>query len=114
VNSDKLIPFLKNYFSKQDVDTIVIGLPKRLDNTPTEMTPVVERFAGLLRTEFPEKRVEFVDERFTTKIAIQTLITMGARKKDRQKKNNTDKISATLILQSFLENRETNYGNTLK
>lgn len=112
--SDTLLAFLKNYFDHENVEVIVLGLPKKLDNTPTEMTPVVERFAQQLRLNFPDKKIEFVDERFTTKIAGRALIAMGAKKKDRQQKNNTDKISATLILQTYLHNREMNYGNTVK
>jgi putative Holliday junction resolvase len=105
VNSDDLMPFLKNYFEKERVEAIVVGLPKRLDNTPTDMTPVVLKFTEQLRAAFPDKKVELIDERFTTTIASQTLIAMGAKKKDRQKKINTDKISATLILQTFLQTR---------
>ncbi len=105
VDSDALLPFLKNYFRGESVETIVVGLPKRLDNTPTEMTPVVLKFVEKLRAEFPDKKVELVDERFTTTLASQALIEMGAKKKDRQKKSNTDKISATLILQTFLQTR---------
>lgn len=114
VSSDTLLAFLKNYFDHENVEVIVVGWPKRLDNTPTEMTPVVERFAQQLRLNFPDKKIEFVDERFTTKVAGRALIAMGAKKKDRQQKNNTDKISATLILQTYLHNREMNYGNTVK
>lgn len=105
IESDSVLAFLKNYFQKERVETIVVGLPKRLDNTATEMTPVVLKFVEKLRAEFPDKKVELVDERFTTKLASQALIEMGAKKKDRQKKSNTDKISATLILQTFLQTR---------
>jgi putative Holliday junction resolvase len=102
VATDQLPGFLANYFSREAVDTIVVGLPKRLDGSPTDMTPVALRWADELRARFPQKRVELVDERFTSKIAAQALIAMGAKKKDRQKKSNTDKVSATLILQTFL------------
>lgn len=105
VPTSQLIDFLTNYFSREAVDTIVVGFPTRLDGSPTEMTPVALQWADTLRARFPQKRVELADERFTSKIASQALIAMGAKKKDRQKKSNTDKVSATLILQTFLLTR---------
>jgi len=102
VPTDQLLRYLENYFAREVVDVIVVGLPRRLDGSPSEMTPVALQWADLLRARFSPKKVELVDERFTSKIASQALIAMGAKKKDRQKKSNTDKVSATLILQTFL------------
>ena len=105
VDSQLLFQFLTAYFKKEPVDAIVIGMPKNLNNKDTEMTPVVTELITRLRKSFPEKPIHEIDERFTSSIAKQTMITGGMKKKDRQEKGNVDKISATIILQSFLESR---------
>jgi putative Holliday junction resolvase len=102
VESAKLIPFLKAYFQKEPVDELVLGLPKRLNNTDTDMTPFVNQLAEQLRISFPDKPLTLVDERFTSSIALQTMIAGGMKKKDRQVKGNVDKISATIILQDYM------------
>lgn len=102
VDSAKLIPFLKAYFLKEPVDELVLGLPKRLNNTDTDMTPFVNKVAEQLRISFPDKPLTLIDERFTSSIALQTMITGGMKKKDRQVKGNVDKISATIILQDYM------------
>lgn len=103
VESSSLISYLKNYTQKEIVDEFVIGLPKNLKNEDSETAPLVRKFIVELKTSFPDKPVHEVDERFTTSIAHQTMITGGMKKKDRQVKGNADKISAVLILQSFME-----------
>ena len=105
VDTPKVLGFLKDYFTAEEVDELVIGMPKRLNNQPTEMTPVVERFIGILQTNFPTKPIHEVDERFTSVMAQRAMIDGGMKKKQRRQKGNVDKISATLILQSFLEAR---------
>lgn len=105
VDSSGLINFLQNYFKKEQVDAIVLGFPKHLDNTDNEMTPLVRELEKKLKTTFPDKPVHLYDERFTTSIALRTMIDAGFSKKDRQKKGNADKISATIILQDFLRSQ---------
>jgi len=105
VESQKLIEFLKSYFQKEQVDELVLGLPKRLNNQDTDMTPLVNKLADQLRKLFPDKPLYLVDERFTTTIAHQAMIAGGMKKKDRQVKGNADKISATLILQTHMQSR---------
>ena len=103
VPTEKLFQYLKSYFQKETVDQLVLGMPKRLDNTDTDMSQPVRELHQLLQTKFPDKPVALVDERFTSSIAKQAMIMGGMKKKDRQIKGNTDKVSATLILQSFME-----------
>lgn len=106
VESEKLINYLTAYFQKEPVDQLVVGMPKRLNNEDTDMTPHVRKLVVQLQQKFPEKPVALMDERFTSSIALQTMISGGMKKKDRRIKGNVDKISATLILQSFLESRK--------
>ena len=105
VESSKLLAYLKKYFDKEQVDELVVGLPKTLSNQDTDMTPHVRKLTELLQKHFPEKPIHLVDERFTSSIAKQAMLAGGMKKKDRQIKSNTDKISATLILQTHLEMR---------
>jgi putative Holliday junction resolvase len=104
VETTKLIDYLKAYFQKEDVDTIVLGFPKKLDGKANEMTPRVISLKDRLSKLFPEKKLVLVDERFTSKMALQSMIAMGSKKKDRKEKTgNLDKVSAAIILQTYLE-----------
>ena len=105
VETEKLINYLIAYFQKEPVDQLVVGMPRRLNNEDTDMTPHVRQLVVQLKQKFPEKPVALIDERFTSSIARQTMISGGMKKKDRRVKGNVDKISATLILQSYLESR---------
>ena len=105
IDSQKLMEFLKSYFKKEQVDELVLGLPKKLNNQDTDMTPHINRLAESLKKTFPDKPLALVDERFTSSIAHQTMIEGGMKKKDRQVKGNADKISATLILQTYMQSR---------
>ena len=105
VRAADIIPFLREYMSKEKVDCFVVGEPKRMNNTPSQSLQFIEPFIRSLKKIFPEIPVERMDERFTSKMATQVLIDAGLRKKDRQEKEKVDKISATLILQSYLEFR---------
>lgn len=99
-----LFTYLAGYFDKEPVETIVLGYPKSLDGSATQMTPQVVQLQKKLATTFPEKSVVLVDERFTSKMAMQSMIAMGSKKKDRKEKaGNLDKISAAIILQTYLE-----------
>ena len=104
IETSKLIPYLEAYFNKEEVDVIVVGYPKSLDGSDTQMTQYVINLKGRLANKYPDKKVVLVDERFTSKIAMRTMIEMGSKKKDRKEKaGNLDKISATIILQTYLD-----------
>lgn len=105
VESRDLLTYLKAYTEKETVDEFVIGMPRTLKNEDSETAPLVRKFITELNAAFPGKPVHEVDERFTSSIAQQTMITGGMKKKDRQVKGNVDKISAVIILQSFMESR---------
>lgn len=102
IPSETIIPFLKNYFSKENVSTVLIGEPKQMNGLPSESTPIIEKFVTTFSTEFPEMKVIRVDERFTSKMAFQTMIDSGLSKKQRQNKGLVDEIAATILLQDFL------------
>lgn len=103
VDSTKLIPYLQSYMKREPVERIVLGLPRRLNNEDTEMTPHVRKLEAQLRELFPTLPVSLVDERFTSSLAKHAMITGGMKKSDRRVKGNVDKISAVLILQSWME-----------
>jgi putative Holliday junction resolvase len=95
--------FIKKYHQEEEIERFVIGMPKNLQNNDTDSTAYVRAFITLLGKAFPAIPVHEVDERFTSKMAFQSMIDGGMKKADRRKKENVDKLSATLILQSFLE-----------
>ena len=103
VNTEQLITFLKDLFAKDDYDSIVIGKPMHLDGRPTDATPIVEQVSNKLKKEFTNYNFFFVDERFTSKLASQAILNSGAKKKTRRDKALVDKVSATIILQNFLQ-----------
>ncbi|HNP32762.1 MAG TPA: Holliday junction resolvase RuvX [Flavobacterium sp.] len=102
VPSDIAIAFLKDYFSKEDVLKVLIGEPKQMDGSPSESTPVIEKFVADFKIAFPEMPIVRVDERFTSKMAFQTMIDSGLKKKQRQNKALVDEIAATILLQDYL------------
>ena len=104
VPTQTLFEFLIAYAKKETVDEFVVGMPKKLSNEDSEIAPVVKKFVDQLKLKFPEKMVHLEDERFTSSMAMKAMIDGGMKKKDRQVRGNVDKISATLILQSFLGN----------
>ncbi len=103
VDTASLIDYLKKYFLKEAVDEVVIGMPRRLDNTDSETAPAVRKFIDSFTKTFPEKPIQTIDERFTSSLAQKAMIAGGMKKKDRRVKGNVDKISATLILQDYLQ-----------
>jgi putative Holliday junction resolvase len=106
IETNHLMTYLKSYCTKEDVETLVIGLPTRLNGQDNEMTPRVMKLKEELEKVFPEKNIALVDERFTSKMAMQSMIAMGSKKKDRKEKaGNLDKVSAAIILQSYLERK---------
>ncbi len=102
VATKELIPFLKNYIDKENVDKIVVGEPKQMNNEPSASEALIVPFLAKLAASFPAIPVERQDERFTSKMAFQTMIDSGLKKKQRQNKALVDEISATIILQAYL------------
>ncbi len=105
VPSHEAIPFIKSYVAREPVDIFVVGEPRRMNNQPSEALQYIIPFVDKLRKTFPGIPVEMMDERFTSKMAFQTMIDAGLGKKDRQNKELVDTISATIILQSYMEYR---------
>lgn len=102
VNSDELLDFLKKYLATENVEKIIIGDPKRLNNEPSEVAPLINVFIEKLKAVFPAMQIERMDERFTSKMAFQTMIDSGLKKKQRQNKALIDEIAATIILQDYM------------
>jgi putative Holliday junction resolvase len=103
VETPKLFPFLKSYFQKEEVELILIGDPKNWDESDTHATPLVKKAIAKLKREFPSIPIQTVDERYTSKLARQSMLEMGLKKKDRQNKSLVDEIAATIILQEYLQ-----------
>lgn len=102
IESKELIPFLKNYFAKETVELIIIGLPVNWDESDTHGTPLVRAAIKKLEKEFPAIPLKTVDERYTSKMAKDAMIEMGMKKKDRRIKGNVDEIAATILLQEYM------------
>ena len=102
IPSETAIIFLTDYFKKENVIKVLIGEPKQMNGQPSESAPIIEKFVSDFNKNFPEMNVERVDERFTSKIAFQTMIDSGLKKKQRQNKALLDEIAATIMLQDYL------------
>jgi putative holliday junction resolvase len=105
VESNQLIPFLKDYFQKEQVEQIIIGEPKNMDDSDTHATPLVEAFIKQLQKHFPQIPVKKVDERFTSKMAKDAMLDMGLKKMQRRNKALVDEIAATILLQEYMRHR---------
>lgn len=105
VSTKDLISYLSKYVSKEDVSLFVIGEPKQMNNTPSDSARYINPFIGRLRNAFPNIPIDRMDERFTSRMAFQSMIDAGLGKKARRDKALVDSISATLILQSYLETK---------
>jgi putative holliday junction resolvase len=103
IESKELIPFLKKYFTTEQVELIIIGMPLNWDETDTHGTPLVKAAIKKLQKEFPAMPVKTVDERYTSKMAKAAMLEMGMKKKERQDKKNVDLIAATIMLQEYLQ-----------
>jgi len=103
VPSTEVISFLLSYAEKETIDAFVVGYPRQMNNLPSEAVQYIDPFITVLKKTFPGKEVHLMDERFTSKIAQQTILSGGVKKKNRQNKALIDSVSATIILQSFLE-----------
>ncbi len=102
IPSATTINFLKDYFSKEMVSKVLIGEPKQMNGNPSQSTEIIEAFVKKFKSFFPDMPVIRVDERFTSKMAFQTMIDSGLNKKQRQNKDLIDEISATIMLQDYL------------
>ncbi|MNS05161.1 Holliday junction resolvase RuvX [Edaphocola flava] len=105
IDTEKLVWNLKQLFAEHEVDTILLGYPKNLDGTDTDITAKVDKFYQQLQKLFPDKKTILCDERFTSKMAFQAMIDSGLKKKDRQNKALIDEISAKIILQGYLDHQ---------
>ncbi|MGZ4103499.1 MAG: Holliday junction resolvase RuvX [Bacteroidia bacterium] len=101
-----IFSFLENYFSKEKVVCLLVGNPKKLDNTPSETAQHVVGFVRKMKEKYPELKIELLDERFTSVMAKQTMLDSGISKKQRQNKASVDLISAVLLLQNYLETKK--------
>jgi putative Holliday junction resolvase len=113
VPSANIVAYLKNYTQKESIVRFVVGYPVNLNNTPSEGAKFVDQFLNLLRKHFPDVPVTLEDERFTSKMAFQAMIDGGVKKMDRRDKSMVDKISAAIILQSYLNRTPKESGNLL-
>jgi putative Holliday junction resolvase len=102
VESKQLIPFLKDYFAKEEVELIIIGEPKNWDDTDTHATPLVEKCIKQLEKNFPKIPIKKVDERYTSKMAKDAMLEMGLKKMQRRNKKLVDEIAATIMLQEYM------------
>lgn len=105
VPTHQFLKFIEDYVSREPVERILVGLPKQMNNEDSENMKNIEPFVRSLKKRFPELPVEYVDERFTSVLAHRTMLEAGLKKKDRQNKALVDEISATIILQSYLESK---------
>lgn len=105
VPTHQVMTFLQEYTQKEKVEKIIIGLPKQMDNTLSESMQYIKPFVKNLQKKMPDMPLEYVDERFTSVLAQRTILAAGLKKKDRQNKALVDEVSATIILQTYLENK---------
>ena len=103
VESKHLLSFLKEYFSKEEVELMIIGEPKNWDDSDTHATPLVNKIIKDLQKNFPSIPIQKIDERFTSKMASRAMVEMGLKKKQRQNKALIDEIAATIMLQDYLK-----------
>ena len=103
ISSPDLIPFLKKYIKEEQVELILVGLPKNWDESDTHGTPLAKKAIAAIKKEFPQIPVKDVDERYTSKMAKDAMLQMGLKKKDRRDKKLVDEIAATILLQEYLQ-----------
>ncbi len=105
IASETAIAFLTDYFQKEKVEMVLVGEPKQMDGTPSQSAEIIEKFVALFKKNFPDMPLTRVDERFTSKMAFQTMIDSGLKKKQRQNKALIDEIAATIMLQDYLSRK---------
>jgi len=106
VENKKIFEYLDSYLKREQVDEFIVGEPKRMDDTPSESEQYIKPFIEELNKKYPNIPVKRFDERYTSKMAFQTMIDSGIGKKARRNKGLIDKISATIILQSYMESKQ--------
>jgi putative Holliday junction resolvase len=106
VNVNDFDAFIDDYLKSEQIDAFVVGYPVQMNNKPSESVKVIDPFIRKLRKRFPEKPVHLADERFTSKMAYRAMIEGGLKRKKRQDKTIVDKVSAALILQSWLDKKD--------
>jgi putative Holliday junction resolvase len=111
VMTTEFYKFITGYLETDDVDAFVIGYPVQMNNQPSASVTYINPFIKGLKKTYPEKHIYLADERFTSQMAIRTMVEGGVKKRDRQDKSMVDKISASIILQSFLDNRSNKKEN---
>lgn len=104
IHTKDLENFLTEYFKKEQVEKVIIGHPTNWDDSDTHATPLVQAFINRFKKVFPNMPIEKVDERYTSKLAVQSMVESGMKKKNRQNKNLVDEIAATIMLQEYLNN----------
>lgn len=102
IPSETAITFLKDYFTKENVTTVLVGEPKQMNGEPSQSAEIIDKFVLNFKNNFPDMKLVRVDERFTSKMAFQTMIDSGLNKKQRQNKALIDEIAATILLQDYL------------
>ncbi len=105
VDTHMALVFLRDYLSREAVETIIVGEPLNLDDTDTHATAGAREFAKKLKRHFPQVKIEMVDERFTSKMATDAIREMGMKKKDRREKGVVDVVAATILLQEYMRSR---------
>jgi putative Holliday junction resolvase len=111
VMTTEFYKFITGYLETDDVDAFVIGYPVQMNNQPSASVTYINPFIKRLKKTYPEKHIYLADERFTSQMAMRTMVEGGVKKRDRQDKSMVDKISASIILQSFLDNRSNKKEN---
>ena len=106
VVTENLIDFLKDYFKNEEVELVVVGLPKNMKNVESLIEPLILKYIKIINDNFPLLSIERFDERFTSKLAFQAMIDGGLKKKKRKNKETIDMVSATIILQDYLRSRK--------
>jgi putative Holliday junction resolvase len=106
VETHMALVFLKDYLQKEQVETIIIGDPRNLDDSETDATAAAAEFTKKLKRHFPNVNIVTVDERYSSKLASRAMIDMGMKKKNRQKKGMVDEVAATMLLQEYLSSKQ--------
>ena len=105
VPTNSIMGYLDEYCANEEIEAFVVGMPLNLDGQPTDSTHAVKKFVHRLKGKFPAYPIHLHDERYTSRMALDAMIAGGSTKKDRRKKENIDKISAVIILQSYMESQ---------
>ncbi len=102
IETPSVLPYIKEYCAREEVDFFVVGEAKRMDGSPSQSMQLIESFVATMKEAFPDKEVARIDERFTSKLAFQAMIDSGLKKKQRRDKAMVDQIAATIMLQDYM------------